>query len=55
MSVLKDWLGKRSIAFTKEAREFGLPFPKGILMLGVQGCGKSLCAKAVSSQWQLRC
>jgi ATPase family associated with various cellular activities (AAA) len=53
MSVLKDWLNKRSAAFSNEAREFGLPAPKGILMLGVQGCGKSLCAKAVSNQWQL--
>src|SRR4051812_14976080 len=53
LSVLKEWLDKRAIAFTKEARAFGLPAPKGILMLGVQGCGKSLCAKAVSNQWQL--
>jgi SpoVK/Ycf46/Vps4 family AAA+-type ATPase len=50
---LKDWLNKRAAAFTQEARAFGLPAPKGILMLGVQGCGKSLCAKAVSNQWQL--
>jgi SpoVK/Ycf46/Vps4 family AAA+-type ATPase len=53
LAVLKEWLRKRAIAFSDEAREFGLPSPKGILMLGVQGCGKSLCAKAVSSLWQL--
>jgi adenylate kinase family enzyme len=53
LAVLKDWLDKRAAAFGSEAREFGLPAPKGILMLGVQGCGKSLCAKAVSNQWQL--
>src|SRR5229473_1876552 len=53
LAILKEWLNKRAVAFTKEARAFGLPAPKGILMLGVQGCGKSLCAKAVSNQWQL--
>ena len=53
MAVLKEWLQKRALAFTDEARAFGLPAPKGVLMLGVQGCGKSLCAKAVSSLWQL--
>ncbi|HLX71183.1 MAG TPA: AAA family ATPase [Verrucomicrobiae bacterium] len=53
LAVLKEWLNKRAAAFTGEARAFGLPAPKGILMLGVQGCGKSLCAKAVSMQWQL--
>jgi len=53
MAVLKDWLDKRASAFTEEARAFGLPAPKGILMLGVQGCGKSLCAKAISTLWQL--
>ncbi|MDX2227395.1 MAG: AAA family ATPase [Verrucomicrobiae bacterium] len=53
LSILKDWLRKRESAFTREARDFGLPAPRGILMLGVQGCGKSLCAKAVASQWQL--
>lgn len=53
LGVLKDWLNKRVLAFSDEARAFGLPAPKGILLLGVQGCGKSLCAKAVSRLWQL--
>ena len=53
LAVLKDWLAKRAVAFSDEAREFGLAAPKGILLLGVQGCGKSLCAKAVSNLWQL--
>lgn len=53
LGVLKDWLNKRAVAFTAQARDFGLPSPKGILLLGVQGCGKSLCAKAVSRLWQL--
>jgi len=53
LAVLKDWLNKRAAAFTDEARAFGLPAPRGVLLLGVQGCGKSLCAKAVSTQWQL--
>src|SRR6266542_460008 len=53
LSVLKEWLNKRAVAFSEEARAFGLPAPKGILLLGVQGCGKSLSAKAVSSLWQM--
>jgi SpoVK/Ycf46/Vps4 family AAA+-type ATPase len=53
LAMLKDWLNKRAVAFSDEARAFGLPAPRGILLLGVQGCGKSLCAKAVSSLWQL--
>lgn len=53
LSALKDWLIKRSVAFGNQARDFGLPAPRGILLLGVQGCGKSLCAKAVSNLWQL--
>ncbi|MEW6620980.1 MAG: AAA family ATPase [bacterium] len=50
---LKDWLVKRSVAFTSNAKEFGLPQPKGILLIGVQGCGKSLTAKAVAGLWKL--
>jgi len=53
LNLLKDWMNKRAMAFSDEARAFGLPAPRGVLMLGVQGCGKSLCAKAVSNQWQL--
>ena len=48
---LKQWLKKRSVAFSEKAVEFGLAAPKGVLLLGVQGCGKSLCAKAASSLW----
>ncbi|MBM3249540.1 MAG: AAA family ATPase [Candidatus Omnitrophica bacterium] len=53
LDCLKDWLKKRGAAFTQKAHEFGLPQPKGILLLGVQGCGKSLTAKAVASLWKL--
>jgi len=49
---LKSWLSKRTIALTAEAAQFGLPAPRGVLLLGVQGCGKSLCAKAVSALWE---
>jgi SpoVK/Ycf46/Vps4 family AAA+-type ATPase len=52
MNELKRWLGERRRAFGSEARQFGLPVPRGLLLLGVQGCGKSLCAKAVALEWQ---
>lgn len=53
LGLVKQWLRKRGMAFTEKARRFGLPEPKGLLLLGVQGAGKSLLAKAVASQWQL--
>ena len=53
MDVLKDWLSKRTIAFDPEAEKHGLPAPKGVLLIGVQGCGKSLTAKAVAGFWGL--
>lgn len=53
MPDLKAWLHKRRLAFTEQAREFGLPEPRGLLLLGVQGGGKSLIAKAVSTMWKL--
>lgn len=53
MSELKEWLRKRGAAFTERARRFGLPEPRGLLLLGVSGCGKSLMAKAVANQWHL--
>ena len=53
MDYLKDWLRKRETAFSKEAREYGLEKPKGILAMGVSGCGKSLSAKIIASLWKL--
>ena len=53
LATLKAWLARRRGGMTPAAREFGLDPPRGILLLGVQGCGKSLCAKAVAADWQM--
>jgi SpoVK/Ycf46/Vps4 family AAA+-type ATPase len=53
LEELKGWLVQRSNAFTERARTYGLPQPKGMLILGVPGCGKSLIAKTTSRLWGL--
>jgi len=53
LEELKRWLHQRSNAFTERAREYGLPQPKGMLILGVPGCGKSLIAKTTARLWGL--
>ncbi len=48
---LRDWIAKRKSALTPEGQRFGLVPPKGVLITGVQGCGKSLAARAVAGEW----
>jgi hypothetical protein len=50
---LKHWLGQRRGTWDDQARQFGVEPPKGVIVLGVQGCGKSLCARAVAGEWNL--
>jgi len=50
---LKDWLLRRGGAFTERARQYGLPHPRGLLLVGIQGTGKSLTAKAIAHHWHL--
>ena len=53
LSILKDYYGRRQALFGESAREFGLPHLTGTLLIGVQGCGKSMSAKAVGKLWRL--
>jgi ATP-dependent 26S proteasome regulatory subunit len=50
---LKRWLAQRRGAWEDAAREFGLEPPRGVIILGVQGCGKSMCARAIAGEWKL--
>ncbi len=52
LAELKQWIIERRGNFSPEARTFGIPMPKGLLLLGVQGCGKSLTAKSIANIWR---
>ncbi len=53
LNNLKEWLNKRKMAFSIQASNYGLPTPRGLLLIGIQGTGKSLTAKAIANDWQL--
>ncbi|HUK13770.1 MAG TPA: AAA family ATPase [Thermoanaerobaculaceae bacterium] len=53
LDQLKTWVRQRSRLFTPEALAEGLPRPKGILMMGMSGCGKSLAVKVIATEWKL--
>ncbi len=53
LDALKLWLDQRHQAFSDEARDFGLPLPRGVLLIGPQGTGKSLTAKAIAHSWSM--
>jgi SpoVK/Ycf46/Vps4 family AAA+-type ATPase len=53
LDYLKDWLLRRGNAFSERARDYGLPHPRGLLLVGIQGTGKSLTAKAIAHHWHL--
>src|SRR5262249_24938842 len=51
LACLRDWVAKRKDAWTPEGQKFGLVPPEGVLITGVQGCGKSLAARSISGEW----
>ncbi|MDW8052599.1 MAG: AAA family ATPase [Armatimonadota bacterium] len=53
LGVLKEWLRLRERAFTQQAREYGLPAPKGVALIGIPGTGKSLVAKMIGGLWRM--
>ena len=53
LKILKNWLQQRYHAFSEEAKEYGLPLPKGVLLVGAQGTGKSLTAKSIANTWSM--
>jgi ATP-dependent 26S proteasome regulatory subunit len=53
LDILKNWLRMRDLAFTQKARDYGLPAPKGIALIGIPGTGKSLTAKMIGGLWRM--
>ena len=53
LTYLKSWIAERSSVFNQQSVDSGLPIPRGILIMGVSGCGKSLCAKVVANMWNV--
>ena len=53
LEALKEWLRVRHLAFSPEARKYGVPLPKGVFLCGISGTGKSLTAKCISAAWQM--
>jgi hypothetical protein len=51
LDLLKEWLVTRALAYTPEARAYGLPAPKGVLLAGISGTGKTYCSRAIATAW----